>query len=359
MTDSQMMERALAHAARGIGRTTPNPPVGAVVVSPEGVVVGTGYHERAGEPHAEVRALRAAGSHARGSTLYCTLEPCCHQGRTPPCVDAIVAAGVGRVVAATIDPDPRVAGRGIQFLRSRGVIVEVGVGAEQARLLILPFSTAVRTGRPLVALKAATSLDGCLARGAATRTKLTSPAADRLTHRLRAEYDAIAVGSGTILVDNPLLTARHVYRARPLVRAIFDRRLRTPPDARVLTTLADGPVMILTSAERLDTPAARALADAGATVRAFRPDDIASGFRALRELDVTSVLLEGGAALHAAAWDGGIVDAVTLIVTPHWIGPDGVRFLAARRFSVADLHHVEVAPCGPDVVISGYVHRPH
>src|SRR3954469_18422446 len=242
------MARALALAERGRGRTSPNPMVGAVVIDRDGVVVGSGFHEAVGGPHAEVHALAEAGPRARGATLYCTLEPCCHQGRTGPCVSKIVDAGVARVVAAVEDPNPAVRGRGFAFLRERGVRVEVGLGAEQAVTLNQPFFTLMREGRPFVILKAATSTDGRIAEAPGVRTPLTSSAANRHAQRVRAEVDAIAVGSGTILIDDPELTARGAFRDRPLTRVIFDRRLRTPAQARVLSTPEAGPVIIVTTA---------------------------------------------------------------------------------------------------------------
>src|SRR6266513_1800357 len=172
--DTVFMQRALFHAARGAGRTSPNPMVGAVVVSPEGVVLGQGFHERAGEPHAEVRALEAAGDRARGAALYCTLEPCCHQGRTGPCVAQIVDAGVARLVASIQDPNPLVHGRGFAFLREHGVDVEFGVGAAESTSLNQPYFTMMREGRPFVILKAATSLDGRIAEKPGIRTQLSS-----------------------------------------------------------------------------------------------------------------------------------------------------------------------------------------
>jgi diaminohydroxyphosphoribosylaminopyrimidine deaminase/5-amino-6-(5-phosphoribosylamino)uracil reductase len=359
VTDADFMERALLVARRGTGRTAPNPLVGAVVVSPEGVVVGSAHHERSGEPHAEVLALAAAGERARGATLYCTLEPCCHHGRTGPCVDRIVEAGVARVVAAVEDPDPRVAGGGVRYLEAHGVDVRLGVRSAEARRLNRAFFTAVTERRPFIILKAATSLDGRMAAAPGRPTKLTSPPADRFAQTTRAEVDAIAVGSGTVLIDDPLLTARDVYRARPLVRAIFDRRLRTPPSARVVATLASGPVVVLTSAAHLDSDRAARLIERGVVVRAFDGDDIASGFRALREFDVNSLLLEGGASLHAAAWDAGVVDAVHLYIAPVVLGSQGVPLLAGRQLTLADLEDIETFSCGPDTVIQGDVHRPH
>src|SRR5207244_4652286 len=221
---------------RGRGGTSPNRMVGAVVGAPDGVVAGHGVHARAGEAHAEVHALAMAGPQARGATLYCTLEPCAHVGRTGPCAGRIVDAAIRRVVASVEDPNPIVRGRGFEFLRAHGVEVDLGVGADAAVRLNQPFFTRMRRQRPFVVLKAATSLDGRIARTRGSRTRLTSPAADRHAHAVRAEIDAIGVGSGTILADDPLLTARGVYRPRPLTRVVFDRRLRTLPSARMLST---------------------------------------------------------------------------------------------------------------------------
>ncbi len=259
------MRRALDHARRGLGRTAPNPVVGACVVTSDGVVVGDGCHESAGGPHAEVVALEEAGARALGSTLYCTLEPCVHTGRTGPCTTRIVAAGITRVVAAMEDPFPRVRGRGFAALREQGVSVDIGVERDDAIRLNQPFLTILRERRPFVILKAATSLDGRLAEMAGVRTQLTSAAALRHAHYQRAQVDAIAIGSGTLLVDDPLLTARLVYRARPLTRVVFDRRLRAAPEARIFSTLADGPVIILTSrdAVRQHGERARALEERG------------------------------------------------------------------------------------------------
>src|SRR5262245_11751018 len=188
------MTRALVLAARGLGRTSPNPVVGAVIVSPDGVVVGHGYHSRAGEAHAEVHALTMAGASARNATLYCSLEPCCHQGRTGPCVERIADAGISRVVAAVEDPNPLVRGRGFAFLRSRGIRVDVGVEAQSAVALNLPFFTLMLEGRPFVTLKAAMSLDGCTADAPGRRTAISGDLSNRHAQRIRAEIDSIAVG---------------------------------------------------------------------------------------------------------------------------------------------------------------------
>jgi diaminohydroxyphosphoribosylaminopyrimidine deaminase/5-amino-6-(5-phosphoribosylamino)uracil reductase len=359
VTSIDYMDRALFLAERGRGRTSPNPMVGAVVVTDEGVVVGQGFHERAGGPHAEVNALGMAGGLARGATLYCTLEPCCHMGRTGPCVDRIVHAGIGRVVAATEDPDPRVQGRGFAYLRAHGVDVHVGLGAAAAARLNQAFFTLMRERRPFVVLKAAASLDGCIARAPGQRTSLTSAAANRHAHRLRAEIDAIGVGVGTILVDDPVLTVRGIFRERPLTRVVFDRRLRTPPQARVLSTAGTGPVIIVTTADAATAAARKALEDRGAQIAVAADGTFRSALDQLALRQVGSLLLEGGAELHRAAWDEQLVDFVRLYVTPDTLGPEGVPLLDGRRFTASELVDARVEPLGPDVLIEGYVHRPH
>lgn len=358
-SDHDFMERALALAERGRGRTSPNPMVGAVVVSHEGVVVGAGYHARAGEPHAEVHALHAAGERARGATLYCALEPCCHTGRTSPCVDRIVRAGVARVVAAVEDPNPLVAGGGVRYLREHGVRVDVGLCRDEAIRLNRAFFVFIREHRPYVIMKVATSLDGRIAAAMGARTPLTSEAALRRVHALRAEVDGVAVGSGTILVDDPLLTVRGVFRQRPIARVILDRRLRTPVDARVLSTLSDGPVIIVTTEEGIGASPAKAAAlrDAGARIEKARRPGIEHQLRVLADCGITSLLLEGGAAVHAAAWDAGVVDYAEVHVAPTMLGDQGVRWLPGRDLSLASLVDRSVEPCGPDVVMTGYVHR--
>jgi diaminohydroxyphosphoribosylaminopyrimidine deaminase / 5-amino-6-(5-phosphoribosylamino)uracil reductase len=328
------MRRAIEHARRGLGRTTPNPIVGACIVSDEGVVLGQGAHEFAGGPHAEINALEEAGADARGATLYCTLEPCSHTGKTGPCTERIIAAGIRRVVAAMGDPFPRVNGRGFAALRAQGIEVDVGIEHDAAVRLNQPFLTAVRKGRPFVILKAATSLDGRIGRRG-ERTPLTSAPALRHAQYMRAQVDAIGVGSETILVDDPLLTAREVYRERPLTRVIFDRRGRVSPTARIYSTLSAGPVVVVTS------------------------NELAEALEHLAAQGIQSVLLEGGAKVHAAAWDAGVVDYVQLYVAPVWLGEDGVPLLEGRDFSPNSLVERRVEQLGPDVLIEGYVHRPH
>jgi diaminohydroxyphosphoribosylaminopyrimidine deaminase/5-amino-6-(5-phosphoribosylamino)uracil reductase len=356
---SDYMARALFHAARGRGRTSPNPLVGAVVVSAQGVVVGQGYHERAGDAHAEVRALDDAGPLAKGGTLYCTLEPCAHVGRTGPCVVRIVESGIARVEAAVEDPNPLVRGQGFAFLKSHGVEVEVGLGEVSAKTLNQPFFTLMRERRPFVVLKAAMTTDGCIAAAPRVRTRLTSDAANRHAQRVRAEIDAIGVGVGTVLVDDPWLTARGAYRSRPLTRAVFDRHLRMPLGARLLSTRAAGPVIIVTTASGAAQADRRGSLEASGAEVVVAPDGT---FRAalgcLGERGISSLLLEGGAAVHQAAWDEGVVDFVRLYITPHTVGPDGLRFLNGRPFSPEGLFDVRSEPLGRDVLVEGYVHGP-
>jgi diaminohydroxyphosphoribosylaminopyrimidine deaminase/5-amino-6-(5-phosphoribosylamino)uracil reductase len=357
--DLAWMDRALRLAERGRGHTSPNPLVGAVLVDPRGLIVGDGWHRKAGTPHAEVHALDAAGPRARGATLYCTLEPCCHVGRTGPCVERIAAAGVARVLAATPDPNPKVAGGGFAYLRARGITVEVGARRRDAVRQNAAFFTFMREGRPFVIFKAAVSLDGRIAEAAGVRTTISGPAARRDVQRLRAEVDAIAVGSGTLAVDDPWLTVREVYRDRPVTRVVFDRRLRTSPAARVFGTLADGPVVVLTTPGGVAgrPGAAAALAAAGASVEVLDDGSVAAGIRRLGELGVASLLLEGGAELGCAAWDAGMIDRVRLYVAPRPLGAAGVPLLEGRPFAVLGLHDARAEPCGDDVLIEGDVHR--
>ena len=361
MTDADYMARALRLAERGRGRTTPNPMVGAAIVAPDGAVVGAGYHERAGEPHAEVKALDAAGDAARGATLYCTLEPCCHVGRTGPCVERIAAAGIARVVAPVEDPNPRVRGGGFQYLRDRGIQVEIGLARDAAVRLNAPFFTAVREQRPFVIAKIALSLDGRVAARAGTRTPLTSDAANRRVHLLRAEVDAIGVGAETVLADDPLLTVRGVFRSRPLVRVIFDRRLRISPAARIFSSRGAGPIVILAD-DRADADAterAAALERAGAIVERLSDGRVRDMVARLLAYDVHSLLLEGGPQLHRAALRAGIIDTVMAFVTPGILGEDGMGWLTRDELSLASLHDLRAEPLGPDVLVEGYVHRPH
>lgn len=356
LTDADFMRRALFHARRAEGVTTPNPLVGAIVVSPDGVVVGYGRHPRAGEPHAEVFALEDAGARARGATLYVNLEPCCHTGRTGPCTERIIAAGVARVVAAMPDPNPLVSGKGFDQLRVRGIDVSVGLLEADARRLNRAFTIVQTEGRPMVIAKVASSADGRIAAAPGVRTPLTSALANRRTQRLRAAADAVGVGSGTVLADDPVLTVRECYRARPLVRVIFDRRLRTPATARIFSTLAAGPVIIMTTAAgSRDSDRAKHLRDAGA-ILIEGTGELRDDLPELLRFDVSTLLLEGGAALHAAAWRAGVIDRIHTIVAPQELGAAGVKVFNGIDIPASELIPVSREMLGPDAWMEADVH---
>ena len=349
------MGRALAIAERGRGRTSPNPMVGAVLVDDEGVVVGRGYHEVAGGPHAEIHALHDAGERARGATMYCTLEPCSHLGRTGPCAPRIADAGVSRVVIGTGDPNPLVNGAGADLLRARGVEVTTGVREAEARDLNRPFFTFIERHRPFITMKIALSADHRIAGAGGARTPLTGAAANRFIHRERAEVDALAVGSGTLLADDPLLTPRGAFRVRPLIRVVFDSRLRTSPRARLFSTLDAGPVIIMSTRSAVDATPDRmaALVDLGAEFHCAADDGgLAAAVKWLAGRGVTSLVVEGGALLHRGFWDARLVDRVQIFRTPVLLGPEGVEWMAEPG-----LHAVTRIPLGADTLVEGYVHR--
>jgi diaminohydroxyphosphoribosylaminopyrimidine deaminase/5-amino-6-(5-phosphoribosylamino)uracil reductase len=357
--DSHYMRQALALAERGRGTTSPNPLVGALVVDDDGIIVGRGAHRVAGGPHAEVMALEDAGPRAKGATLYCTLEPCSHTGRTGPCAPLVAASGVRRAVIAIEDPNPRVNGRGLAHLRERGVSVTVGVERARAEEQNAVFLTTIRRNRPYVILKAALSADGKLAAAPGRRTHLTGPAANRRIHRQRAEVDAIGVGSGTVLADDPLLTARGAFRNRPLVRVIFDRGLRTPPAARVLSTLAAGPVIIVSTEAACADKAERAagLTAAGARVVAVPGAGLADALAALGGAGVSSIVIEGGAGIHRAAIEEGVADAVHLYIAPPILGEGAVDWIGPGRLSWEALHGRRAMWLSDVLLVEGYVHR--
>ena len=358
VTHAVLMDEALTLAGRGRGATSPNPMVGAVVAQGDRVV-GRGFHARVGGPHAEVVALDEAGEAAGGATLYCTLEPCCHRGRTGPCVERIVEAGVTDVVVGVEDPDARVNGAGIRYLRDRGITVTLGVRRQEATRLNEAYFTVKRHARPFVTMKAAVSLDGRIAVAPGRRTRLSGAVALRHAQARRGEVDAIGVGSETVLVDDPLLTARGVDRLRPLVRVLFDTRLRTPPAARVLATRTEGPVVVMTTEAALEAWPARATAleRAGATVEALATRDLAAAMSRLLAYEVSDVLLEGGAVVHRAAWTAGVVDRVRLYVAPVALGRTGVPWMPDGRFSFAALVSHRVRTLGEDVLLEADVQR--
>lgn len=325
------MGRAQRLAARGWGRVAPNPMVGAVIVR-DGIVVGEGWHEEYGGPHAEVHAIRAAGALAAGATMYVSLEPCAHHGRTPPCTDAILDAGVRRVVYGASDPNPKAAGGG-SVLRQRGLDVEGGAGEAAVRRLNAPFFHAHERGRPYVALKLAQSLDGAIAAGPGARTQITGPKAQAVTQRLRAGFDAILVGANTVRIDDPLLTVRGPVRPRVApARVILDRGASLSLDSRLIETIDQAPVHVV-HGEDVDPGRLRALADAGVTLHAVpateggvAPD---GALRALWDAGLRSLLCEGGARLAASLLQADRVERAHLWISPVVLGDGAVRGLTA------------------------------
>lgn len=322
------MRRALELARRGRGRTHPNPLVGAVIVR-DGTIIGEGYHEEYGGPHAETHALHAAGDSARGATLYVTLEPCAHHGKTPPCAEAVAAAGIARVVYAAADPDVDAAG-GARTLRDAGVDVIEGVEREAARALNAQFFHLRERGTPYMALKLAVSLDGAVAAAPGLRTQLTGATALVETHRLRADHEAILAGSRTIDVDDPLLTVRGVTCRIPPVRVVVDTMARLRPDARIVSTLDQGPVWVL-CAEGSPPERVRRLTDAGVRVltvpRRGHGLDLAAARTSLGEAGLRSILVEGGPTLASALLSEGLLDRIYLFVAPLFLGDGAVRGL--------------------------------
>jgi diaminohydroxyphosphoribosylaminopyrimidine deaminase / 5-amino-6-(5-phosphoribosylamino)uracil reductase len=321
--DAKHMKRALANAERGWGQTAPNPMVGAVVVSGD-EVVADGWHARFGEAHAEVTALRAAGERARGATLYVTLEPCSHHGKTPPCADAIIAAGIARVVAATRDPSPD-AGGGAEKLRAAGVDVELGVEDDAARELNAPFINAFESDRPWVTLKLAMSADGAVADPTGKRRWITNEASRREVHRMRANADAVAVGIGTVLADDPDLTVRDAPapRRQP-TRLIFDSTLRLPLEARVVRTARNTPTIVVAT----EPNAARRAELESRGVKVIVATSLGEAMRELGRIGIRSVLLEGGPTLAGAFLAAGLVDRLATFTSPITLGPSAPKAFA-------------------------------
>jgi diaminohydroxyphosphoribosylaminopyrimidine deaminase / 5-amino-6-(5-phosphoribosylamino)uracil reductase len=357
--DGAVMDRALAEAALADFATSPNPMVGAVVAR-AGEVVATGHHERAGDPHAEVNVLRAAGEAAQGADLFVTLEPCTTQGRTPPCVDAVIAAAPRRVLIAMLDPNPAVAGRGAAALQAAGITVEVGLRGGEAERLNRFYLTHTRTGLPFVTAKFAASLDGRIATRTGESQWISSPPSRVLAHRLRERHDAVLVGVGTVLSDDPELTVRLEGARRQPLRVVVDSTLRTPATARLLG--GGGPVLIATTAAASPQRGAE-LASAGTEVlvlpsRGARVD-LEALLHELGERRVISILAEGGAEVLGSLRDGRLIDSVVAILAlrlvggraaPGALGGEGAATLA----ETLDLAEAEVERCGSDVIVTGY-----
>ncbi len=364
------MTLALRLAAKGRGRTSPNPLVGAVVAA-GGRIVGTGYHRVLGGPHAEIHALAAAGPRARGATLYVTLEPCVHlKKRTPPCVPAVVRAGIRRVVVAMLDPNPAVRGRGVRALRRAGIRVELGCLRDRAAELNEGYCHRIRTGRPLVTVKAAMTLDGKIAAAGGESQWITGEAARRDAHRLRAGADAILVGIGTLLADDPRLTVRLGGRrvptrtgAQPL-RVVLDSRLRIPFRAKMLWEPSGGQVVVITTT-RADAARIKRLEHQGARViqvaAAPRGVSLPAALHALAGLGVNHVLVEGGAEVNAALLQGKLVDRLVLYLAPKLLGGrDALSVIGGTAPRLADaisLDEVSVARIGKDLRLDARIRR--
>ena len=353
--DEVFMRRTLTLARRGLGRVSPNPMVGCVLVK-DGRIVAEGWHRRFGGPHAECDALSRAGARARGATVFVNLEPCCHHGKTPPCTDALIAAGVRRVVTAMRDPDPRVAGKGLAALRRAGIRVSLGPMAEEARGLNRAFVTWQTRGRPYVVLKAAASLDGRIETSRRQSKWISSPETRREFRVMRSRWDGILAGIGTVLADDPRLTAAR--GGRNPVRIILDSRLRIPRRAKLLRR--PGRVLLVTAAR-----ADRGLS-APPKVRVLRVPrgkgglSLPAALRALAAAGISSLLVEGGSAVHTSFLEAGLVDEVLLILSPRLVGGAAARsfyegrgapFLKAAPL----LARIAVRRLGPDIVISGMV----
>jgi diaminohydroxyphosphoribosylaminopyrimidine deaminase/5-amino-6-(5-phosphoribosylamino)uracil reductase len=362
--ESEHMRLALRLAARGQGRVEPNPMVGCVLVR-DGRIIGSGYHHRFGGPHAEVEALRSCRGGARGATAFVTLEPCCYTGKTPPCTEALLAAGVARVVAAMTDPNSRVAGRGLRRLRRAGVRVECGLLGAEAAALNAPFVKLMTTGRPWVILKWAQSLDGRIATRTGDSQWITGPAARAHVHRVRGRVDALVVGVGTVLRDDPLLTCRSGRPRRTATRVVLDTRLRTPLTAQLVRTARDVPTWVFCGR---GAPAARArrLEQAGCRVIPVRTGrGGVSPVAVLAELGAAqfaNVVVEGGGRVLGAFADAGLADEVHAYTAPVLIGGDGAPGpLGGRGFGrVGDGVKLAVATwrrLGADWLVIGRVAR--
>jgi diaminohydroxyphosphoribosylaminopyrimidine deaminase / 5-amino-6-(5-phosphoribosylamino)uracil reductase len=361
MTDHDYMARALELAERGRGSVEPNPLVGALVVR-DGVIVGEGWHESFGQAHAEVNALRQAGEHARGATLYVTLEPCCHFGKTPPCTEAVIGSGVRRVVSAMLDPFPLVAGQGVARLRAAGIGVEVGVGEAAARRVNAPYRKRLRTGRPWVHAKWAMTVDGKFATRTGASKWITGEAARARVHELRGRMDAILVGRGTLAADDPLLTARPPG-PRTAARVVLTATAEGLPEScRLLETIQEAPVLLFTAEgarERLT-----AWRDRGAEVIALPAGtggalDVRSVLTELANRNMTNVLVEGGAETLGRFLDAGEIDEVHAFIAPKLLGgaaaPSPIGGLGVPDLSRGlNLTDCRVERLGDDFLIHGF-----
>jgi len=346
--DAAFMTAALSLAARNLGDTWPNPSVGCVIVK-NNVIIGRGWTQSGGRPHAETEALARAGGEAKGATAYVTLEPCSHHGKTPPCAGALIAAGIARAVVATVDPDPRVAGQGIAKLKAAGIQVELGTAKAPAERLNAGFFMRMTQNRPLFAMKTASSLDGRIALANGDSKWITGPEARQAVQALRARYDAILVGSGTALADDPLLTCRlDGYGGRPKVRIVLDRRLRLPLTSLLVKTARDIPTWVVTSEVG---PKAEALAAAGVEIITAKADTLG---QVLAERGLTRVLVEGGGQVAAAFLKTHMVDQIVWFRAGGIIGGEGLASVgnlqASYLAAIPNFVRVETLVFGADTL---------
>ena len=361
----KFMQKAVDLARNGLGRTAPNPPVGAVLVR-NGKVVGEGFHPAAGQPHAEVFALREAGAFARGAELYVTLEPCCHHGRTGPCTEAVIAAGVAKVFIGAQDPNPQVAGKGIKLLREAGIDVVCDVLKTECQALVAPFRKHMLSGLPYVVLKAAMTLDGQTAAGNGDSKWISCAASRKIVHQLRNQVDGIMVGSGTVQADNPRLTTRLDEGGRDPVRIVFDGKLETSLQATVYVQSSNANVVLVTSSEQ-STGALQPYRDAGVEiVQVARNSDGLDLSAALVELgkrNLQHILLEGGSTLGGAMMRAGLVDRVMIFVAPKLLGGVGRSLLAGEGVASISEAYPLVSMCvrqiDTDILIEGEVQHVH
>ena len=359
----KLMYKAISLAQRGLGRTAPNPPVGAVLTR-DGQVVGEGFHPAAGQPHAEVFALRAAGELAQGADLYVSLEPCCHQGRTGPCTEAIIEAGVARVFVGALDPNPLVAGKGIERLRAAGVEVVTGVLKHECCQLIAPFSKNITSGLPYVVLKSAMTLDGQTATLSGDSKWISCEASRQLVHQLRNQVDAIMVGSGTVVADDPRLTTRLAEGGRDPVRIIMDGSLRTSPQAKVYTQSSQAGTLLVTSPNHTEATL-RPYRDAGADVMIVKESaghlDLPAALKSFASRNLHYILLEGGSQLGGAMLRAGLVDRLMLFVAPKLVGGEGRGLLAgqgaATMAEALTLKNLDARKIDTDILLEGEVHN--
>jgi diaminohydroxyphosphoribosylaminopyrimidine deaminase/5-amino-6-(5-phosphoribosylamino)uracil reductase len=353
-TDRRMMERALELAKRGVGQVSPGPLVGCVIVSAAGEVAGEGFYIFEEVNHAETIALALAGEKARGGTAYVSLEPHAHHGRTPPCTDALIAAGIKRVVAPIEDLNPKVSGKGFAHLRAAGLQMETGLLAAEATQINEAYLHYMRTGRPFVHLKFAVSLDGKIATRTGDSRWVTGPESRARAHELRHAYDAILVGAGTVEKDDPLLTDRSgLRRRRPLVRVVLDDKVRLSPESKLATTTSEAPVLVFGRSENRD------LLDKGVEILPLDPSDLRSVLEALGRRSIQSVLVEGGAAVSGSFIDARLANKITFFVAPKIIGgtdaPIAVGGKGIGRMAEAlDLERITVIQNGRDIEVTGY-----